>query len=618
MLALGLSAQGQLLNDWTNPVSAHWESSSWSLGVLPASNQTVTITNAGYKAVDIDSATVSGYPDSLTVSNLTVSAPTNGLGTLLLNYAGTAAPLRVLNGCTIGTNGTLDNLESSFEVGGTNGGDLLLDGGTFVQEGGLTLVTAPTFVRNGSFNITNANLTLGELILGSAGGTSGNFNQNGGSIAAQRIDIEQGFYHMTSGVLYSINGTTCTGGPFVQFGGTNYGNISLQGDYYELLSGMAQGNVLGVANENEFEQNGGLLDMQFINVTATTNYPIDVVPRFYGGVIHCGTLNIGSNGRVELRGAEFFVTNNFDLHGLDIVVGHGHIIEHADFSLMGGNLHLPSMSLGAYGTFSETGGSNEIGGGLSMYGGLYWMAGGTLETTYTGVGLSATFAHLGGNHFIHGVLSITGAYNQSGGNLLCEGLYLRGTLTMTRTYMGMPPPPAGTFTNTGLLNLGGTLSTELPDVEAGQVELATNATIAFSNGFPAALRFASSSAVGWTAGALLVIVNWSSSEHLFVGNDASGLSPSQLQQVEFVNPAGFAPGIYPAQILSTGEIVPGQRPTLGAVRLPNALVLTWSGNYQLLSATNLAGPYLPVPSASSPWTNFFNAPYQFFELQSSP
>src|SRR6516164_5540367 len=121
MLALGLSAQGQLLNDWTNPVSAHWESSSWSLGVLPASNQTVTITNAGYKAVDIDSATVSGYPDSLTVSNLTVSAPTNGLGTLLLNYAGTAAPLRVLNGCTIGTNGTLDNLESSFEVGGTNG-----------------------------------------------------------------------------------------------------------------------------------------------------------------------------------------------------------------------------------------------------------------------------------------------------------------------------------------------------------------------------------------------------------------------------------------------------------------------------------------------------------------
>ena len=44
LLALALAAQGQLVNDWTNPASARWESSSWSLGGLPASNQTVNIT----------------------------------------------------------------------------------------------------------------------------------------------------------------------------------------------------------------------------------------------------------------------------------------------------------------------------------------------------------------------------------------------------------------------------------------------------------------------------------------------------------------------------------------------------------------------------------------------
>src|SRR5690242_10349976 len=38
----------------------------------------------------------------------------------------------------------------------------------------------------------------------------------------------------------------------------------------------------------------------------------------------------------------------------------------------------------------------------------------------------------------------------------------------------------------------------------------------------------------------------------------------------------------------------------------------------VLSSTNVAGPYLPVPGASSPWTNFFNAPHRFFRLQSSP
>src|SRR5438445_7590909 len=32
-------------NNWTNPFSAKWESSSWSLGTLPASDQVVTIVN---------------------------------------------------------------------------------------------------------------------------------------------------------------------------------------------------------------------------------------------------------------------------------------------------------------------------------------------------------------------------------------------------------------------------------------------------------------------------------------------------------------------------------------------------------------------------------------------
>lgn len=132
-----LDAQGQLVNDWTNPVSAPWESSSWSLGVLPAENQTVNITNAGYKAVDIDSETVATFPDSLTMSNLAVSAPSNALSTLLLNYAGLNTPVRVLNGCGIGANGTLQNLYSSFELDGVAGGALdISGGGAFIQQGG--------------------------------------------------------------------------------------------------------------------------------------------------------------------------------------------------------------------------------------------------------------------------------------------------------------------------------------------------------------------------------------------------------------------------------------------------------------------------------------------------
>jgi hypothetical protein len=65
---------GLLINNWTNAASARWYSSTnWSLGILPASNQTVTITNAGYKAVNVDSASFATVPDSATVSNLLVA-----------------------------------------------------------------------------------------------------------------------------------------------------------------------------------------------------------------------------------------------------------------------------------------------------------------------------------------------------------------------------------------------------------------------------------------------------------------------------------------------------------------------------------------------------------------
>ena len=45
------------------------------------------------------------------------------------------------------------------------------------------------------------------------------------------------------------------------------------------------------------------------------------------------------------------------------------------------------------------------------------------------------------------------------------------------------------------------------------------------------------------------------------------------------------------------------------------LVLSWSDGYQLLSATNVSGPYQPVPEATSPYTvNMAAAPQQFYKL----
>ncbi len=124
------SASAQVVNSWMNPASDPWENpGNWSLGIRPASDQTVAITNSGYKAVGISGATVSGFSDSMTVSHVFISAPDNALSTLFLNYFGTAVPLHVGNGVEIGSNGLLQNSYSSLQVDGAAGGSFLIEDG---------------------------------------------------------------------------------------------------------------------------------------------------------------------------------------------------------------------------------------------------------------------------------------------------------------------------------------------------------------------------------------------------------------------------------------------------------------------------------------------------------
>ena len=64
--------------------------------------------------------------------------------------------------------------------------------------------------------------------------------------------------------------------------------------------------------------------------------------------------------------------------------------------------------------------------------------------------------------------------------------------------------------------------------------------------------------------------------------------------------------------LSGGTVTPLR---LNFTRTSDALVLSWSGDYQLLTATNVCGPYSVVIDASSPFTNRFTAPQQYFQLR---
>src|SRR5258706_1152486 len=183
-------------NSWTNPASAQWQANYWSLGILPAVNQSVTLTNSGFKAVEIAPSTAASFPDSLTVSNLTINAPTNGYNTLLLNYSGSAVPLHVRNALTVGTNAALLNLFAGLQVDGVAGGGFNIQGGQLSQESSTTVATnVTTSAIGGNMNLTNASSWFGPVILGDAS-SAGNITQSGGVVTCSNLTVVNGSYNL--------------------------------------------------------------------------------------------------------------------------------------------------------------------------------------------------------------------------------------------------------------------------------------------------------------------------------------------------------------------------------------------------------------------------------------
>jgi hypothetical protein len=56
-------------------------------------------------------------------------------------------------------------------------------------------------------------------------------------------------------------------------------------------------------------------------------------------------------------------------------------------------------------------------------------------------------------------------------------------------------------------------------------------------------------------------------------------------------------------------------PQIEAANVGGQVVLSWIGNYTLLSATDVGGPYTPVAGATSPYTNSLPGDQRFFRLR---
>jgi hypothetical protein len=104
------------------------------------------------------------------------------------------------------------------------------------------------------------------------------------------------------------------------------------------------------------------------------------------------------------------------------------------------------------------------------------------------------------------------------------------------------------------------------------------------------LRFADSSGAAWTGGTALTIEAWTGSpfgggtDQLYFGTTSGGLTVGQVGQIQFLNPAGFAPGTYNAQILANGEVVPVPEPATG-IGAPAPVVLAAGHRWRIRQAS---------------------------------
>src|SRR5438045_326215 len=164
-----ISSQAEGTNGWSKPSSGNWDDpSAWSLAVLPSSSQQVLITNSGWKAVAINPATPINFPDSMTVESLTLRGAWDTMNTLLLNYAGTAVPLTILNGLTLQDMARIVNFNSGLVV---QGGTIIVTNAQIIQDGGFVVTTNATmYLQNAEYDLTNGVFEAGQVVIGWAVG----------------------------------------------------------------------------------------------------------------------------------------------------------------------------------------------------------------------------------------------------------------------------------------------------------------------------------------------------------------------------------------------------------------------------------------------------------------
>ena len=283
---------------------------------------------------------------------------------------------------------------------------------------------------------------------------------------------------------------------------------------------------------------------------------------------------------------------------------------------------LASTSVYPYGgSFTQHGGTNII--GELRDAGYFTLDGGRLISSNTTV-VFDTFVQAGGTHLVTSRLLIGAGYDYEGGRSIYDlagGDLVTSNIDLSTGTLSLSSH--GAVSNAGILTFssyfpGAVRANNVNAVQyLGQLQMSYGGTLDLhaSPNQPinaTVLRLLDSHALSWSE--QLQITNWglNPGDHIFFGTDSQALTEVQLAQIQFTGNNTTSP----AKLLTTGELVPAFPPPLFARKVGNAMVLSWpGGGYELLTATNVSGPYLPVAGATSPMTNALSGSQGYFRLR---
>jgi len=626
-------------NSWTSPTSGNWQDASWSLGIIPGTNQTILLTNAGWKAVQIGAATAQSFPQSLNVNSIIVSSPTNSFNTLVLNYAGADHPLTVQT-LLVASNSSVVMTASGLQIEGSNGEGLAV-GGEFDQNdsvvGGNQINVG--YIGPGVYNFNGGYLAVSQLWIGRTNG--GVVNQSGGTNAFGITYLEDDGAYVLSNGLYGAT-AYFEGGAFRQYGGLLNTNLGIFMGSYLLAGGILVGGAAMPptdaytypAGAGSMLQTGGTnLGPLSIGETGSGSYVLS------NGVSLPPRITVGYGGSYEQWGGVQVITNIFAVTEAQV--------DNYDFAWGTVNLHggqLSSAEMDMAGRYSQDGGTNQV-AGLFLFGSgthtALTLSGGLLAVS----NMDVMPSWIGGVSFAGGTLVVSNELSVGGNGLAdWQGFVSAGHLVVSNIVLGSQSLfyAGGVITQSGVLTMvNANLYAGTNAVRFGALCLGdygtSDSTLSMPGG-PCTVAFGDCSGVTWSNQTGLIVENWNGSlagggqQQIIFGAGANALKASQLAQIQFDNPAGLAAGTYPAKILSSGEIVPSSgvplRPNIALSAQSNGMQVKLQGEsgrtYTIETSTDLVHWVAWTNQVASDGTihvidtDTTNAPMRFYRAKLVP